>query len=98
MIARVVNPIREEGVNTLRARVAIISYVRDLFGQALVSLILGLILVKGVEKAIPNLLGLDERQTLCARARELSGIKSWFLGSISKYVVENCKKPILIVK
>lgn len=35
--------------------VAIISYVRDLFGQALVSLILALILAKGAEKAIPNL-------------------------------------------
>ncbi len=31
-------------------------------------------------------------------SRGLSGIKSWFLGSISKYVVEHCKKPILIVK
>ena len=37
--------------------VAIISYVRDFFGQALVSLILGLILAKGAEKAIPNLVG-----------------------------------------
>ena len=37
--------------------IAIISFVRDLFGQALVSLILGLILVKGAEKAIPNLVG-----------------------------------------
>ena len=37
--------------------IAIISYVRDLFGQALVSLILGLILAKGAEKAIPNLVG-----------------------------------------
>jgi len=37
--------------------IAIISYVRDLFGQALVSLILGIILVKGAEKAIPNLIG-----------------------------------------
>ncbi len=31
-------------------------------------------------------------------SRGLSGIKSWFLGSVSKYVVEHCKKPILIVK
>ena len=25
-------------------------------------------------------------------------IKSWFLGSVSKHIVEHCKKPILIVK
>jgi len=31
-------------------------------------------------------------------SRGLSGIKSWFLGSVSKNVVEHCKKPILIVK
>ncbi len=31
-------------------------------------------------------------------SRGLSGIKSWFLGSVSKNVVERCKKPILIVK
>jgi uncharacterized membrane protein len=37
--------------------VAILSYVRDLFGQALVSIILGLILTKGAEKALPNLVG-----------------------------------------
>ena len=31
-------------------------------------------------------------------SRGLSGIESWFLGSISKNVVEHCKKPKLIVK
>ena len=36
--------------------VAIISYGRDLFGQTLVSLVLGMFLVKGVEKTAPNLL------------------------------------------
>ena len=36
--------------------VAIISYVRDLFGQALVSIILGLILTKAAERALPSLL------------------------------------------
>ena len=36
--------------------VAIISYMRDLFGQALVSIILGLILTKAVEKALPSLI------------------------------------------
>jgi hypothetical protein len=36
--------------------VAIISYIRDLFGQALVSIILGLILTKGAERALPSLL------------------------------------------
>lgn len=36
--------------------VAIISYMRDLFGQALVSIILGLVLTKAAEKAIPRLL------------------------------------------
>lgn len=36
--------------------VAIISYVRDLFGQALVSIILGLILTKAAEKALPRLI------------------------------------------
>jgi uncharacterized membrane protein len=35
---------------------AVISYVRDLFGQALVSIILGLVLTKAVEKALPNLI------------------------------------------
>jgi uncharacterized membrane protein len=36
--------------------VAIISYARDLFGQSLVSIILGLALTKAVEKALPSLL------------------------------------------
>ena len=36
--------------------IAIISYVRDLFGQALVSIILGLVLTKASEKALPSLL------------------------------------------
>ena len=31
-------------------------------------------------------------------SRGLSGIKSWFLGSVSKYVAEHCKQPILIIK
>ncbi|MEM4728077.1 MAG: ECF transporter S component [Candidatus Bathyarchaeia archaeon] len=35
--------------------VAIISYFRDLFGQSLVSIILGLILSRGVERALPAL-------------------------------------------
>ena len=35
---------------------AIISYGRDLFGQVLVSLILCMIVVKGVEKALPSIL------------------------------------------
>jgi uncharacterized membrane protein len=35
---------------------AVISYMRDLFGQALVSIILGLVLTKAVEKALPNLI------------------------------------------
>jgi len=36
--------------------VAIISYARDLFGQSLVSIILGLVLTKAVEKSLPSLL------------------------------------------
>jgi len=36
---------------------AVASFLRDLFGQALVSLILGLFLSKGAEKALPTLLG-----------------------------------------
>ena len=36
--------------------IAIISYVRDLFGQALVSIVLGLVLTKASEKALPSLL------------------------------------------
>ena len=36
--------------------VATISFMRDLFGQALVSIILGLILTKAAEKALPSLL------------------------------------------
>ena len=31
-------------------------------------------------------------------SRGLSGIKSMFLGGVSKHVVEHCKQPILIVK
>jgi uncharacterized membrane protein len=37
--------------------IAVASFLRDLFGQALVSLILGLVLSKGAEKALPTLLG-----------------------------------------
>jgi len=37
--------------------IAVASFLRDLFGQALVSLILGLVLAKGAEKALPTLLG-----------------------------------------
>jgi uncharacterized membrane protein len=36
--------------------IALISYARDLFGQSLVSIILGLILTKAVEKTLPSLL------------------------------------------
>ena len=36
--------------------IAIISYVRDLFGQALVSIVLVLVLTKASEKALPSLL------------------------------------------
>jgi uncharacterized membrane protein len=36
---------------------AVASFLRDLFGQALVSLVLGLFLSKGAEKALPTLLG-----------------------------------------
>jgi uncharacterized membrane protein len=36
--------------------VAIISYARDLFGQSLVSIVLGLILTKAAEKALPSLM------------------------------------------
>ena len=39
--------------------VAVISYVRDLFGQALASMILGFVLAKGAEKALPSIKGLD---------------------------------------
>ena len=35
---------------------AVISYMRDFFGQALVSIVLGLVLTKGVEKVLPNLI------------------------------------------
>ncbi len=35
--------------------VALVSYFRDLFGQSLVSIILGLILTRGVERALPAL-------------------------------------------
>jgi uncharacterized membrane protein len=35
---------------------ALISYARDLFGQSLVSIILGLVLTKAVEKTLPSLL------------------------------------------
>jgi len=36
--------------------VAIVSYARDLFGQALVSIVLGLVLTKAAEKALPSIL------------------------------------------
>ena len=36
--------------------IALISFVRDLFGQSLISIILGLVLVKSVEKTLPSLL------------------------------------------
>ena len=36
--------------------VAVISYLRDLFGQVLVSLILGMALTKGAERALPSLM------------------------------------------
>jgi len=35
---------------------AVISYMRDFFGQALVSIVLGLVLTKAVEKVLPNLI------------------------------------------
>jgi uncharacterized membrane protein len=37
--------------------IAVASFLRDLFGQALVSLILGMFLAKGAEKTLPTLLG-----------------------------------------
>ncbi len=37
--------------------IAVVSYVRDLFGQALVSIVLGFFLAKGAEKALPTLVG-----------------------------------------
>ena len=40
----------------------------------------------------------DDINLIVMGSRGLSGIKSWFLGSVSKNVVEHCKKPILIVK
>ena len=40
----------------------------------------------------------DDIDLIVMGSRGLSGIKSWFLGSVSKNVVEHCKKPILIVK
>jgi uncharacterized membrane protein len=40
--------------------VALISFARDLFGQSLVSIILGLLLTKSIEKTLPNVL---RRQT-----------------------------------
>jgi len=40
----------------------------------------------------------EDADLIVMGSRGLSGIKSWFLGSISKYVAEHCKKPILIVK
>ncbi len=40
----------------------------------------------------------DDIDLIVMGSRGLSGLKSWFLGSVSKNVVEHCKKPILIVK
>ncbi len=40
----------------------------------------------------------EEVDLIVMGSRGLSGIKSWFLGSTSKNVVEHCKKPIFIVK
>jgi hypothetical protein len=36
--------------------VALLSFFRDFFGQALVSLVIGLVLTKAVEKALPPLI------------------------------------------
>lgn len=35
--------------------IAVIAYMRDFFGQSLVSMIIGIALAKGVESALPNL-------------------------------------------
>ncbi|MGB9623194.1 MAG: hypothetical protein ACPL07_05035, partial [Candidatus Bathyarchaeia archaeon] len=34
---------------------AIISFIRDFFGQSLVSMVIAIVLAKGIEKALPNL-------------------------------------------
>jgi len=40
----------------------------------------------------------EDADLIIMGSRGLSGIKSWVLGSISKAVVEQCTKPILLVK
>jgi len=40
----------------------------------------------------------DEVDIIVVGRRGYSGIKGWLLGSTSKQVVDECDKPILIVK
>lgn len=56
------------------------------------------LLKEHVPSAILKASDSDDIDLIVMGSRGLSGIKSWFLGSVSKNVVEHCKKPILIVK
>lgn len=57
------------------------------------------ILTKGyVSTRIMEIAEEEDVDLIVMGCRGLSGIKSWFLGGVSRTVVEHCKKPILIVK
>lgn len=51
-----------------------------------------------VPSKILNISEQEDVDLIIMGSRGLSGIKSWFLGSVSKHVVEHCKKSILIIK
>ena len=40
----------------------------------------------------------DDVDLIVIGSRGLGGLSGWFLGSVSNYVVNHCKKPILVVK
>jgi len=51
-----------------------------------------------VPSTIVDVADLVEADLIVVGSRGLSGIKSAFLGGVSKYVAEHCKQPILIIK
>ena len=57
------------------------------------------ILSKGhVAMRIMEIAGKEDVDLIVMGSRGLSGLSGWVLGSTSRYVVEHCTKPILIVK
>jgi nucleotide-binding universal stress UspA family protein len=40
----------------------------------------------------------DDINIIVIGSRGYGGFTGWFLGSVSNYVVNNCKKPVLVIK